>query len=152
MAANTARSRRPAGDHTGRQAEQLTAQAQEELAQRAGKITTVNGPAEVIVDDDALIDVTNAQQPVVKSMTDSDVTDDEKREMARTRAQGGEVVEVGGVEVGERTRLMRVAEKIDPVIGWGPSGPNEYHFEPGKLYKVPEVVYDHLDEIGYVYH
>lgn len=146
------RSRRPAGDVTGRNAERLAAQAQDELQARAGSITTVNGPPEVLVDEDIMVDVTNSQQPQVKRATDDDISEDERREIASTRRRGADVVEVGGIEVGEVTRLMRVNEKIDPVIGWGPAGPNEYHFEPGVLYKVPEVVFDHLDDIGYVYH
>jgi len=147
------RSRRPVGDLTGRQSEELAAKASDQLAERSGQITTVNpSPEPITIDDGALVDLTNPSQPRVQRIGDDDLSDDEQREIESQRRRGAEVVEVGAIEVSERTRLMRVSEKIDPVIGFGPNGTNEYHFEPGVLYKVPEVVYDHLDDIGFVYH
>lgn len=146
--AQNRRSNRPAGDVTGRNAERLAAQAENELAERAGSISTARGGPAVVEDDSVLVDVTDASNPRQVSLTDGDINEDERWEIERTRAAGGEVVEVGSVEVSDRTRLMRVSEKINPTVGFG----NDYEFEPGKVYRVPEVVYLHLDDIGYVYH
>lgn len=147
------RSRRPAGDFTGRQAEQIAREKEPELRARAGEITTINQPpTTTVLDEGAIVDVTNASQPRVKQITDDDVSEDERMEIEAHRRRGSDVVEVGAIEVGERTRLMRVSEPVNPTIGFGPNGANDYDFVPGVLYKVPEVVYDHLDAIGYVYH
>lgn len=146
--AQTRRSNRPAGDTTGRNAERLAAQAETEIAERSGSISTARGAPSVVEDDGVLVDVTDASNPRRVNLTDDDISADERWEIERTRAAGGEVVEVGAVEVSDRTRLMRVAERINPTIGFG----NDYEFEPGKVYRVPEVVYFHLDDIGYVYH
>jgi hypothetical protein len=150
----TSRSRRPVGDVTGRRSEELAAAAQQQLAERQGQISTANGPGEIVVDDDHLVDLTNPQQPTIHPLTPADLTEDERREIEYAKAAGEEVEVIGGagIEVADTYRLMRVAEKCDPTIGFGVNGPNEYHFEPGKRYKVPTVVYDHLDSIGMVYH
>jgi hypothetical protein len=147
------RSRRPAGDHTGRQSERLAREAEPELQRRSGEITTVNpAPGTMTIDENAIVDVTNPHQPAVRRITDDDVSEDERREVESHRRRGNDVVEVQSIEVGERTRLMRVSEPCNPTIGFGPNGPNDFNFEPGLLYRVPEVVYDHLDAVGYVYH
>lgn len=143
------RSRRPAGDFTGRQAEQIAREKEPELRARAGEITTINSPGTTtVLDEDAIVDVTNPAQPQVKRVTDDDLSADEKAEIEANRRRGNDVVEVGSIEVSERTRLMRVSEPCNPTIGFG----NDFDFVPGVLYKVSEVVYDHLDAIGYVYH
>lgn len=146
------RSRRPAGDFTGRQAERIAREKEPELLARAGQITTVNPAPTTVLDEGAIVDVTNASHPRVQQVTDDDITEDERLEIEANRRRGNDVVEVGAIEVGERTRLMRVSEPCNPTIGFGPAGANDYNFVPGVLYKVPEVVYDHLDDIGYVYH
>lgn len=147
--AQARRSTRPAGDVTGRNAERLAAEAEEQQEARTGLTTTgLHRGLTTVEEEGVLVDVTDAANPRKISITDDDVTEDERYEVERTRALGGDVVDVGAVEVSERTRLMRVSEKISPTIGFG----NDYSFEPGKVYRVPEVVYLHLDDIGYVYH
>lgn len=53
------------------------------------------------------------------------------------------------VEVNVPSRRMRVNTTLDAVtIGHGTS----YNFEEGQTYKVPESIYDYLDEKGFVWH
>ena len=60
--------------------------------------------------------------------------------------QGDEVVVVAPED---RTVVMRVNTDIDNMtLGAG----NHFTFKVGSKYKVSEAVYDHLEELGYVYH
>lgn len=153
MPPTTSRSKRSPGDHTGRQSEALAREAARRADQ--GAISTTQGPLggeEIIVDERSMVDLTNPSQPVVRTLDDDDLEADDRAEIERQARMGNTVVEVGGVQVTEQTRLMRVAEACNPTIGFGPNGPFDYEFVPGPLYKVPAVVYDHLDACGYVYH
>lgn len=49
----------------------------------------------------------------------------------------------------EKMKKLRVNTDLENVtIGWG----NNYSFFVGQKYKVPQHVYDHLEEKGYVWH
>lgn len=65
-----------------------------------------------------------------------------------TSAPVEEVTEVADVEV-NRTVTIRVNNPITQMtFGAG----NLYDFEPGREYKVPKTLADHLEGLGYVYH
>lgn len=62
---------------------------------------------------------------------------------------GPDSVVVDDVEVKVKKAELRVNTVLEHVtIGHG----TDYNFEPGQKYKVDQHVYDHLDELGFVWH
>lgn len=134
-------------DFTGKEIERLTAAAQDELKARAGQISMIHQQEEA--SQDRLIDVTqNPAAPVfVEDVGDGKV--DLKPVIKVTPVIVDDEIDFSPVEVTSPTREMRVNQDVDQMtFGVG----NHYDFKVGKKYKVPSALYDHLNELGYVWH
>lgn len=114
------------GDVTGRKAEELAAKAAEELKERKAEIALATAAAEE-----------ERQNEVV------DLTSNKPAPKAEVEASDA-------VEVEQPYVNIRVNDTLEHVtIGQG----NHYdRFEPGRTYKVPKFVADHLEEKGFVWH
>ena len=113
---------RPA-DYTGRQREKLAREHQEVVRAREDQIAMAQqAQAEL---DDSVHDVVG-QQPATELNEDGEV-----------------------IYVEAPARTIRVNSTIENMtFGAG----NNYTFEEGKQYRVPALLADHLEELGYVWH
>lgn len=124
MAAST-RSRKKAGDFTGRQAENLAAEAAQEKTERAKEMAMMTAEAEREVEE-TVQDMT--VQPSAPTIVD-------------------EVVEVG-VVLADDSIVVRMAETVENMtFGHG----NHYHLEAGRKYKLPRAVAERLQSLGLLY-
>lgn len=117
--------KRPA-DLTGKRNEDLVKKNQEELAARADELSTMQKiEAEAKKE---VVDYTQRDEPVAEAAPK--------------------------VEIKDKVVEMRVNSDIDQMtFGKNPDGTlNNFDFEEGRRYKVPQAIYDHLDELGYVWH
>lgn len=112
-------------DVTGRQREEMIRANAEELASRANEMSMATSARE-LREQTEIIDAT--------SPTATPTVIDE--------------VESLGVSLADDTTVVRVAEDIENMtIGAG----NNWSFQTGKKYKVPQHVAEHLKEKGYLY-
>lgn len=112
-------------DFTGRQAQEVAAQAAEAKRIRAEQAADAKA-AEAQEFENSVFDLTNPERPVIVD----------------------EVVEVG-VEMANDTVVVRVSETIENMtVGHG----NTYHFKAGGKYQVPKEVADRLEELGLLWH
>lgn len=117
------RSNRNPRDYTGRQSEELALENQAELAERANEIGLLRQVQAAELAE--VVDYTKKSNP---EPTEVDVTD---------------------VEVGPTFKELRVNAEIEQMtFGHG----NEYNFKPGRVYRVPIEVANHLETLGYVWH
>lgn len=118
-------SRKSPQDHTGRLAEELAEARAKELAERAHELTLLNPVPEVI-----------------------DYTEPKPEEPEAPLESG--IVTSSNVQVkGGRKVKLRVNTDLDEcTIGRG----NNFTFKRDQTYLVPQNVYDHLEEKGYVWH
>jgi hypothetical protein len=112
-------------DVTGRQREEMIKANAEEMVSRANEMSMATSVREY-KEQNEVIDVTNPS--AVATVIDE--------------------VESVGVSLADDTTIVRVAEDIENMtIGAG----NNWSFQTGKKYKVPQNVADHLKEKGYLY-
>lgn len=116
--------KRPA-DFTGRQAEILQSQNEALLRERDGEISLFNAQQEE--ENKTVVDYGQGDQEVIDP----------------------ENPDAPAVTVKSKNVMIRVNSDLEQVtIGHG----NYYDFTPGRVYKVPQHVADHLERLGYVYH
>lgn len=132
-----ARSSKPAGDHTGRQTEQLLRERTEELDKAAERMTMTQ-QLEQEYNDNTVIDYTDPEHPVELDIAVAVPEFDEDESI--------EVVEEAGTEIKVKKRTVRITETCSPTIGYG----NKYEFIAGRKYTLPVWVVEHLDEKGLV--
>lgn len=109
-------------DYTGRQREKLARENQEVVQARQEQIA-MSQAAQAVFDD-------SVQDVAGPTLTETD--------------EQGEVIYVEAP-----ARVIRVNSTIeDMTFGAG----NNYTFKEGQQYRVPAVLADHLEELGYVWH
>lgn len=141
-APNTRKSRKSPRDFTGKQDEDLKVANEVELNEAAEKMSLAT--AKAAKEQEQVIDYTGADTPV-------------------------EEVETQEVEVNEPERFIRVNSEIEDMVfgrqvvtpasadehgNYRPAvlGPlNFFNFSPGKRYKVPRELAEHLSKLGYLY-
>lgn len=79
----------------------------------------------------------------------TEAANEERTEVVDLSDTARAVSEGGLVEVEQPLRTFRVNSTIEEMtFGAG----NSYTFEEGRTYKAPKPLYDHLEELGYVWH
>ncbi len=121
------RPRKNPQDVTGRIAEELAEKHAEELAARAGQLSTITGTVPLNADEETEVDYTKPAEPVA--------------------ADAGEI-QIGSA-TGEASRKIRVNSDIEQMtVGPGTS----YDFKRGVVYRVPSHVALILEQKGLVWH
>ena len=114
-------------DFTGRQREQLAEARANELRARESEISTIQ-KLEAEIDEKTVTDYSQGTSPIVLDADDEVVSQ--------------------GVELSDDTVIIRVAEELEMMtFGAG----NHYDFKPGKQYKVPRALAEHLLDKGYLW-
>lgn len=142
----------PPTDATGREKARLQEAHAKEIKANQGRMSmTVAAEAE---QNNDIVDLSEHDNPADRQ------TDELNRRGPQVQpadAQKNLVEDLGPVpqfeendlEVANPTRTMRVNTPLEQMtFGHGTS----YNFELGRRYKVSKPLYDHLDELGYVYH
>jgi hypothetical protein len=121
-------SRKPPQDVTGRMAEKLAEQHAEELAGRAGQITTITGTVSTTPDGETEVDYT--------------------AHMTAPEAKDAGGIKIGGNKKAATRRIQVNCDLENVTIGIG----NNYTFKRGVWYTVPAGVAAYLDAKGLVWH
>jgi hypothetical protein len=120
-----AQARKPSNDFTGRQAAALAAAAAEEQKIKAEEVAMITAEKQREFDDSIHDMTVSPENPTILD----------------------EVVEIG-VTMGDGSVVVRVAENVDNMTyGHG----NNYTFQAGGKYRVPQGVADRLGDLGLLY-